>query len=76
MAWPTDMTVPTNLPDLQDDATVVPERGSVRGDPTWIAPALTTSDKTRNVGKTNVFFGPWIQPVDATSWLNRSAGVS
>ena len=21
-------------------------------------------------------YGPWIQPVDATSWLNRSAGVS
>lgn len=30
----------------------------VRGDPTWIAPALTESDKTRVVGKTNVFFGP------------------
>ena len=29
-----------------------------RGDPSWIAPALTVSDKTRNVGKTNVFFGP------------------
>jgi hypothetical protein len=24
----------------------------------------------------NDCFRPWIQPVDATSWLNRSAGVS
>ena len=30
----------------------------VRGDPTWVAPAFTESDKTRVVGKTNVFFGP------------------
>jgi hypothetical protein len=30
----------------------------VRGDPTWIAPALTREEKTRNVGKTPVFFGP------------------
>jgi hypothetical protein len=29
-----------------------------RGDPSWVAPALTASEKTRNVGKTNVFFGP------------------
>jgi hypothetical protein len=29
-----------------------------RGDPSWIAPALTASEKTRIVGKTNVFFGP------------------
>ena len=29
-----------------------------RGDPTWIAPALTLEEKTRNVGKTQVFFGP------------------
>lgn len=29
-----------------------------RGDPTWIAPALTAAEKTRVVGKTNVFFGP------------------
>jgi hypothetical protein len=29
-----------------------------RGDPSWIAPALTASEKTRHVGKTNVFFGP------------------
>jgi len=30
----------------------------VRGDPTWVAPAFTESEKTRVVGKTNVFFGP------------------
>jgi hypothetical protein len=29
-----------------------------RGDPTWVAPALTREEKTRNVGKTQVFFGP------------------
>jgi hypothetical protein len=29
-----------------------------RGDPTWVAPALTPDEKTRNVGKTQVFFGP------------------
>jgi hypothetical protein len=29
-----------------------------RGDPTWVAPALTPEDKTRHVGKTPVFFGP------------------
>ena len=29
-----------------------------RGDPTWVAPALTRDEKTRNVGKTPVFFGP------------------
>ena len=32
--------------------------GPVRGDPTWVAPALTPEDQTRNVGKTPVFFGP------------------
>lgn len=54
----TDMAPHANLPDLQADSVVVPEPGKGRGDPTWIAPALTASDKTRNVGKTNVFFGP------------------
>jgi hypothetical protein len=29
-----------------------------RGDPSWVAPALTASEKSRHVGKTNVFFGP------------------
>lgn len=39
-----------------DDATPKPDKE--RGDPSWIAPALTESEKTRVVGKTNVFFGP------------------
>ena len=29
----------------------------VRGDPTWVAPALSREEQTRNVGKTPVFFG-------------------
>ena len=29
-----------------------------RGDPTWVAPALTRDEQTRQVGKTPVFFGP------------------
>jgi len=29
-----------------------------RGDPTWVAPALTREEQTRKVGKTQVFFGP------------------
>lgn len=29
-----------------------------RGDPTWVAPALTREEQTRHVGKTPVFFGP------------------
>lgn len=36
-----------------------PEKPSLaRGDPTWVAPALTRDEKTRVVGKTPVFFGP------------------
>ncbi len=58
MAWRTDMTPLANLPDLPDDSALVPESGKDRGDPTWISPALTASEKTRHVGKTNVFFGP------------------
>ena len=34
------------------------KQNPVRGDPTWVAPALTREEKTRNVGKTPVFFGP------------------
>lgn len=30
----------------------------LRGDPTWIAPALTVNEVTRKVGKTPIFFGP------------------
>ena len=36
-----------------------PEKpGPVRGDPSWVAPALTRDEQTRRVGKTPVFFGP------------------
>lgn len=35
-----------------------PKPSPNRGDPTWIPPALTREEKTRTVGKTNVFFGP------------------
>ena len=30
----------------------------LRGDPNWVAPALTREAQTRRVGKTPVFFGP------------------
>ena len=30
----------------------------LRGDPTWVPPALSPEDQTRHVGKTPVFFGP------------------
>jgi hypothetical protein len=48
----------TALPDLPDGPALMPKPGAERGDPSWIAPALNASEKTRNVGKTNVFFGP------------------
>lgn len=38
------------------DSPEKPNQG--RGDPTWVAPALTREEKTRVVGKTSVFFGP------------------
>lgn len=38
------------------DSAEKPNQG--RGDPTWVAPALTREEKTRVVGKTSVFFGP------------------
>ena len=41
-----------------DDPVLPPGPIGERGDPSWIAPALTASEKTRHVGKTNVFFGP------------------
>ncbi len=34
------------------------ESKPVRGDPSWVAPALTREEQTRHVGKTQVFFGP------------------
>lgn len=30
----------------------------LRGDPSWVAPALAPEDQTRHVGKTPIFFGP------------------
>jgi len=36
----------------------IPKPDPVRGDPAWVAPALTREEKTRSVGKTSVFFGP------------------
>lgn len=52
------MALPTEMSHLPDDAALTPEPGQERGDPRWIAPALTLSEKTRVVGKTSVFFGP------------------
>ena len=46
------MRQPPELPP--EDAAPRPERG----DPTWVAPALTREEQTRHVGKTPVFFGP------------------
>jgi hypothetical protein len=43
-------------PPSDDDAPPPPAPG--RGDPTWVAPALTRDEQTRRVGKTPVFFGP------------------
>lgn len=34
------------------------ESRPMRGDPSWVAPALTPEQQTRHVGKTPVFFGP------------------
>ena len=41
-----------------DSDAVAPEPAQVRGDPSWIPPALTEADKARVVGKTGIFFGP------------------
>lgn len=52
------MVLPTDMSHFPDDAAVTPEPGQGKGDPSWIPPALTLSEKARVVGKTNVFFGP------------------
>jgi hypothetical protein len=52
------MASPTEPPPAPDDPDLSPVAGQGRGDPTWIAPALSAAEKTRHVGKTNVFFGP------------------
>jgi len=57
------------------------KRDPVRGDPTWVAPALTREEKTRNVGKTPVFFGPPLavltdgdkNTMEISGTLNRTA---
>jgi hypothetical protein len=46
------------LSDLPGDPAPLPTPGKGGADLSWISPALTASEKTRNVGKTNVFFGP------------------
>ena len=46
------------MSDVPEDADMAPELDRGKGDPGWIAPALNASEKTRVVGKTNVFFGP------------------
>lgn len=52
------MAFPTDMSHLPDDPALIPQPAKGRGDPSWIAPALTTTEKTRIVGKTSVFFGP------------------
>jgi hypothetical protein len=46
------------MSELPDSDTLPTEPGPLRGDPTWVPPALTAAEVTRQVGKTNVFFGP------------------
>jgi hypothetical protein len=46
------------MTQVTDGESAAPESAPERGDPSWIVPALTAAEKTRNVGKTNVFFGP------------------
>jgi hypothetical protein len=46
------------MADSTEDADEAPAPRPERGDPTWVAPALTSADVSRTVGKTSVFFGP------------------
>ncbi len=43
---------------MSDTPEPAPPPAPARGDPTWVAPALTREEQTRNVGKTQIFFGP------------------
>ena len=43
---------------MSDAPEPTPPPAPARGDPTWVAPALTREEQTRNVGKTQIFFGP------------------
>ena len=51
---PPEAAAAAAAPGAAAPAPAVPERG----DPTWVAPALTPDEQTRRVGKTQVFFGP------------------
>jgi hypothetical protein len=46
------------MADSTEDANAAPAPHPERGDPTWVAPALTSADVSRTAGKTSVFFGP------------------
>ncbi len=46
------------MADSTHDAEEAPAIHPERGDPTWVAPALTSADVSRTVGKTSIFFGP------------------
>jgi hypothetical protein len=46
------------MADSTQGTGAVPAPRPERGDPTWVAPALTSTDVSRAVGKTSVFFGP------------------
>jgi hypothetical protein len=46
------------MAQLPDNEAPAAGPAQVRGDPTWIPPALTADEVTRKVGKTSIFFGP------------------
>jgi len=46
------------MADCMKGADAVRASRSERGDPTWVAPALTSEQVSRTVGKTSIFFGP------------------
>ena len=52
------------------------DAGDGSGDLIVRLPAELKSDMGLAVGDTLSIIKVWIQPVDATDWLNRSAGVS
>jgi len=48
----------TDMSSFNHETDPTPEPAKDKGDPSWLAPALTVAEKARVVGKTNVFFGP------------------
>lgn len=52
------MALATDGRPVPEDPSSEQSSSKERGDPSWVTPALTASEKTRVVGKTNVFFGP------------------